>query len=260
MGGQPARSGRYLGNGLLTPYAGLGSDISLPAKLEEMLPETQLLRTWTGKELSSLQMEYPLRTNREAGTANLVCAQYTGVLGLRQHCFPSLSLRPHVPAPPEAHWQPPRLAARDTFRLETELRPAVRLSSAPPIWTSGSKAPFAVSAPPPHTPGLWLPAAGRAALGLVFSLSLSQQPPPRISPRPGFRAELGRGRAVPQPSRPVSRDATWLCAPAADRAFPGTSRVVPGTQGPREALRAAWPGSSPPPPGPRGAFPARCSG
>ena len=28
MGGQPARSGRYLGNGLLTPHAGLGSDIS----------------------------------------------------------------------------------------------------------------------------------------------------------------------------------------------------------------------------------------
>lgn len=201
MGGQPARSGRYLGNGLLTPYAGLGSDISLPAKLEEMLPETQLLRTWTGKELSSLQMEYPLRTNREAGTANLVCAQYTGVLGLRQHCFPSLSLRPHVPAPPETHWQPPRLAARDTFRLETELRPAVRLSGAPPIWTSGSKAPFAVSAPPPHTPGLWLPAAGRAALGLVFSLSLSLNSPLRGSlPGRGSGRSWGGAARFPNPA------------------------------------------------------------
>lgn len=38
MGSQPARSGRCLGNGFLTPHAGLGSDISLPAKLEEMLP------------------------------------------------------------------------------------------------------------------------------------------------------------------------------------------------------------------------------
>lgn len=151
---------------------------------------------------------------------------------------------------PEARWQPPRLAARHTFRLETEPRPAVRLSGSPPIWTSGSEAPFAVSAPPPHTPGLWLPTAGRAALGLILSLCLSQLPPPRISPRPGLRAELGRGRAVPQPSRLVVRVATWLCAPAADRAFPRTIRVVPGTQGPRETLRSAWLGSSPPPPGP----------
>lgn len=202
MGGQPARSGLYSGNGFLTPHAGLGSDISLPAKLEKMLPETQLLRTWPGKELSSLQMESPLRTNREARTANLVCARYIGVLGLCQHCFPSLSLRPHGPAPPRPAGSPLALPPATPFGWKPSQG---RLCASLALRPSGplDRRPLSPSPHPLHT---HLGSGSPLRRGRRWGwFSLSQQPPPRISPRPGLRAELGRGRAVPQTSRLVVR-------------------------------------------------------
>lgn len=83
-----------------------------------------------------------------------------------------LKLRPHDPAPRSPLAAPSALAARHTFRLETEPRPAVRLSGSPPIWTSGSEAPFAVSTPSTHTWTL-APHCGEGGVGELVTLSLS---------------------------------------------------------------------------------------
>lgn len=218
-----------------------------------MRAEPQLQRTWASRDSNALQMEYPLRTNREAATANLVCAPLDWgfrALPTPLSCLLASALTALQPrGPPAVLALPPA-----TLSLEAEAEAAVRLFGAPPILTSGCGG---FSAPPPLTPGLWLLAAGRAALELVLSC---------ISPLGDSLPGRGSGQGWGLEGR-FSNLAGYLrgfrlgfvlllrAQHFQEQADPYAVLQDPGR---RQEMRVA--GSSPPPPGPRGASPALCVG
>nr|XP_039332601.1 translation initiation factor IF-2-like [Saimiri boliviensis boliviensis]XP_039332602.1 translation initiation factor IF-2-like [Saimiri boliviensis boliviensis] len=201
-------------------------------------------------------MEYPLRTNREAATANLACApRGRGALGLCQRPFADSARTARQPRGPQAapalppaspsHWKP------------KPQRPAVRLVGVLPR-TLGARDPNAFStASCTDTRGL--PAAGRRDAG--DQSAPARRPSPRVSPRSRCGAGQRTEKAVLRPSGRAPRARTGLRAPPADPALPGGSRPVVGgiRPSPETPKAAAWHGVFASSAGTPGRLPACCA-